>query len=154
TSKAVGGFSNILFSRSTNNGAAWSTEVNLDDPGTAQSTSFSPSIDVDPQTAGSATDDVIYVAWEDNREGSQIYAARSTDAGATFGAAVRASNQAGAAVTGITQDPNVVFVGASSVVVSYQNNAGGGIAHMYAAASIDTGATWQVSDPRLDTGVG
>src|SRR5204863_7169680 len=96
--------SDIMFARSVDGGLTataapvWSTEVILDDPASEVSSSFAPTIDVDPNAASNA-DDRVFVAWQDGREGSQVYMARSVNSGGTFSAAVRASNTAGAAST-------------------------------------------------------
>jgi Notch 1 len=149
-----GGGSDAMFSRSTNNGVTWTVEAIIDDPSAEVSSSFAPVIAVDAKTA-STTDDAIYVAWEDSRDGSQVYASRSLDSGATFGAPIRASSDAGAAVGGTTDEVQIAFLGSSTVAISYQNDAGaGGNPHVYVAASIDEGATWQVDDPVIDAGAG
>ncbi len=146
------GGSDITVSRSTNGATSWSAERILDDPSGEVSASFAPSLAVDPQTA-SAADDRVWVAWEDRREGTQVYVVRSTDSGAAWDAPTRASHQAGLGVSGVTAAPVVVFGGGNAVLVAYENSAGGR-AHVYIASSIDAGTTWQYSDPRLDTGIG
>jgi Notch-like protein len=148
----VGGGSDIVFARSTNNAVSWNAERIVDDPAGEVSSSLDVTIDVDPGTA-SATDDRVFLAWEDTRAGSQIFTARSVDAGASFGAAVRATSSGDAALTGVTRDPALAWAGGDLVVIGYTNDRLG-VARAYAAASIDAGATWQVTDPRLDTGAG
>jgi hypothetical protein len=153
-STLTGGGSDAMFTRSTNNGATWATETILDDPSGEVSSSFAPVIAVDPKTA-SATDDTIYTAWEDSRDGSQVYSSRSVNAGAAFSTPVRASSDAGVSVGGTTDEVQIAFLGSSTVAISYQNDAGaGGIPHVYVAASVDEGVTWQFDDPRLDAGAG
>ncbi|TET24264.1 MAG: hypothetical protein E3J78_01435, partial [Candidatus Cloacimonadota bacterium] len=67
---------NIYFDKSTNGGAAWGTDVRVND-NTAASREW-PSLSLD----GS---DNIYVVWMDNRDGnSNIYFSYSTDGGNTF----------------------------------------------------------------------
>jgi len=149
----TGGGSDIVFARSTTNGASYLAEQIIDDPSGEVSSSRDVTIDVDPVSAASATDDRVFLAWEDTREGSQIYYARSTNAGAVFAAPRRASSSADLAVTGVTRDPALAFVGGDTVLIGYTNDRLG-VAHAYAAASIDVGTTWQVTDPRLDIGVG
>jgi hypothetical protein len=150
-----GGGSDVVFARSTNNGASYSAERILDDPSMEVSSSLRPTIAVDPQVLATATDDRIYVAWEDTREGSQVYFARSLDAGASFAAPVRASNQApGIAVTGVSRFPRIAFVGGDSLVITYENDRGTGIERIYAASSVDAGVSWRIDDTRLDGGTG
>ena len=151
-STGAGGGSDIVFARSTTNGASFATEQIIDDPSAEVSSSLDVSIEIDPMTA-SATDDRVFLAWEDTREGSQIYFARSVDAGATFSAARRASSSGDLALTGVSRDPALAFVGGNTLVIGYTNDRAG-VSHAYAAASIDAGATWQLTDPQLDTGIG
>jgi Notch-like protein len=153
-STAPGGGSDVVFARSTSAGTSWNAETIIDDPASEVSSSFVPVIDVDPATSASNSDDLVYLAWEDRREGAQIYAARSTDAGASFGAAVRASNQGGSTVPGVSTSPRLAFVGGNTVVIAYANTATSGARHIRAAASIDDAVTWQVSDVVVDGGNG
>ena len=65
----------IYFARSTDGGLTWSTSVQANDefPGNC----INPSLDVDD--AGN-----LYVAWENHRNGSNIYFATSSDDGGTW----------------------------------------------------------------------
>ncbi len=154
-STTMGGGADIRFSRSTDDGASWSAERVIDDPGMMLSDSSEATITVDPGTA-SATDDRVFLAWRDTREGTQIYFASSTDSGASFGAAVRASQQAGGPVPGVSDSPRIAYGGSNVVVVAYVNDANGTatFSRVRAAVSIDAGATWQLTDPILDGGGG
>jgi hypothetical protein len=156
-STQTGGGSDIMFSRVVGGGTAanpaWSTEVILDDPSVELSSSFAPTIAVDPGVAATNSDDVVFVAWEDRREGSQVYMARSTNSGGTFSAAVRASNASGAAVSGTIRAPQIAFAGSGVVVVTYEKTLGSAT-HVYAASSIDSGVTWHYTDPQIDGGAG
>ena len=157
-STASGGGSDVMFSRSLDGGnsatanPAWLAEQILDDPASEVSSSFAPTIDVDAQTAAN-NDDRVFVAWEDHREGAQVYMARSLNSGTLFSAAVRASNTAGSAVTGTVTVPKLVFAGSNVLVVAYQKTVAG-VAHVFASSSIDAGVTWLFTDPRIDTGAG
>src|SRR2546426_382381 len=87
--------SDIYFSKSTDLGATWSPNffVNDDAGNRAQS---APDIAVD----GSGT---VYVAWSDSRAmntGPDIYAARSSNGGASFTANVKVNDDAGATYQG------------------------------------------------------
>jgi Neuraminidase (sialidase) len=145
--------SDVMYARSTNGGAAWSTPKSIDDGVTEVSASFTPSLAVDPRTAGTA-DDVIAIAWEDRRQGTQIYASISSDGGATFAAPARASSETGAPITGATSAPQIAAAGSGILAVVYQNQQTNGRPHSFIATSIDTGATWTYTEFRLDGGAG
>jgi hypothetical protein len=143
----------VMFARSTDSGASWSAERVIDDPGTKVSSSFTPVIAVDPRAAGIA-DDLLAIAWEDRRQGTQIYASVSGDGGATFATAQRASSDAGAPTTGQTGTPQIAAAGSGVIVVAYQNQPSGARVRSYVASSIDAGVTWTFSQLRLDGGSG
>ncbi len=148
-----GGGSDAMFARSTTGGASWGAEQIIDDPISEVSSSFTPVIAVDPKTAV-ATDDVVAIAWEDRRQGTQIYTSTSVNGGATFAAPVRATNEVGAPIVGQTSAPQIASSGSGVLSVVYQNQQTGQKPHAYIATSIDTGATWTYTHARLDTGVG
>jgi|GEM_PF-422305 len=148
-----GGGSDVVFVRSLDGGETWSAEAVVDDPVVELSSSFSPDIAIDARTAA-AGDDQVYLAWEDRRQGTQVFVARSTDAGATFGAAVRASSSGGDAIAGVTLRPRIAVVGTNALAVTYQNDMGTEIDHVFATTSSDGGASWDFEHTRLDTGIG
>jgi hypothetical protein len=148
-----GGGSDVVFVRSTTDGASFGAEAILDDPAIETSPSFTPVMAIDPNTAAS-TDDRIFVAWEDRREGTQIYAATSQSSGAAFAAATRVSSDAGAPINGITRRPAIAYVGGDSVAVAYTNDPGTGVERVFVASSVDVGTTWQLTHDRMDTGSG
>ena len=153
-STVAGAGSDVMFVRTTNQGTAWSAERIIDDPSNEVSSSFTPSIAVDPRAAGVA-DDVVAIAWEDRRQGTQIYAARSLDGGATFGAAVRASNETGDPIAGETTVPQIAASGSGVLTVVYQNKLPmAARSHVFIATSIDNGATWTHTHEQLDAGTG
>jgi hypothetical protein len=158
-STVASGGADVLYSRSTNSGTGWSTPVIIDDPAVELSSSFTPTLAVDPVAAGTA-DDVVAIAWEDRRQGTQIFASVSADGGATFSAAQRASSLAGAPITGQTSVPQITAAGSGVLAVVYQNQlpapATGPVPqpHSFIATSIDRGATWTFSAFQLDTGAG
>ncbi len=146
-STTPGGGADVVFVRSTNGGASFGAERILDDPAGEVSASFTPSLAVD------AAGDRVFVAWEDRREGTQIYASASGDGGATFGAAIRASSLGGEPVSGTIREPALVYAGGDTLVVAYVVRAGG-VDRVFATSSVDAGATWQLSHAGLDLGPG
>jgi hypothetical protein len=158
-STVSGGGSDIMFARSIDGGLSttasptWSSEAILDDPSGEVSSSFAPTIDVDPATVGTNSDDRVFVAWQDGREGSQVYLALSVNSGTSFSAAVRASNTNGAAVSGAVSAPQLVYAGSNVVVITYQKVVSS-VAHVFVASSIDAAVTWLWTDQQLDTGAG
>ena len=145
--------SDAMFARSTDGGASWNTERVIDDPVSEVSASFAPSIAVDPRGAG-AGDDVVAIAWEDRRQGTQIFASISSDGGTTFSTPLRASSEAGDPVVGQISVPQIAAAGSGVLAVVYQNQPANGRPHAYVATSIDTGATWTFSEFRADAGAG
>ncbi len=81
---------------------------------------------------------VLYVAWEDRRVGhTDIYAARSTDGGKTWGANVKVN----ADLTTANQlNPSLVYAAGVLYVAWEDHRSGNG--DIYAARSIDAGMTW------------
>ena len=152
-STVAGGGSDVVFSRSLDGGVSWAAETIIDDPAMEVSSSFSPSIAVDPLTTG-ANDDLVAIAWEDRRQGTQVFVSVSATSGATFAAPVRASSTAGAPIAGTTTLPVIAAAGNGVLVVSYQNQLTNQRPHVYTASSIDSGATWTLSQARLDGGAG
>ncbi len=147
------GGSDVLFVRSTNGGVSWSAERIIDDPAVEVSSSFTPTLAVDPKLAGGA-DDFIAIAWEDRRQGTQIFASTSSDGGASFTSPLRASSENGAVITGATSIPVIAAAGNGVLVVAYQNQQTNSRAHVFVASSIDSGATWTLTHTQLDQGIG
>lgn len=148
-----GGGSDVVFARSSNNGMSYAPERILDDPAGEVSSSFTPSIAVDPRVAGPA-DDRIYVAYEDRRQGTQVFVAVSSNGGATFAQAIRASSQNGNPIPGVTRNPRIAYVGSGAAVVAYTNDQGTGIERVFASSSIDGGLSWKLSHDRVNQGTG
>jgi uncharacterized protein (TIGR03382 family) len=148
------GGSDVMFARSLDGGAAWGGEVIIDDPAGELSSSFTPAIAVDPRTAGVA-DDVVAIAWEDRREGTQAYTKFSLNGATSFNAVVRASNLAGDAQPGETTVPQIAAQGSGRFTVVYQNKlTDTAKSHVFATGSIDNGATWTYTAEQADTGTG
>ncbi len=152
-STQAGGGADAMFARSTDGGATWGAEVVIDDPVTEVSSSFTPTIAVDPRAAGTA-DDLVAIAWEDRRQGTQIYASVSGNGGASFAAPVRASNETGDPIAGETTLPELAAAGGGVLAVAYRNKVGAAASHIFVATSIDSGATWTYTHDLLDGGAG
>jgi hypothetical protein len=154
-STTMGGGADIVFARSTNNGASYDPEQIIDDPGMALSDSSEVTIAVDPRDTINASDDRVFLAWTDTRDGTQIYFSSSSNSGASFTGAVRAS-QANGPVPGVSDSPRIAFGGGDAVIIAYVNDANGTATRqrVRAAVSIDAGLTWQISDPVVDGGGG
>ncbi len=141
------------FALSTNAGVNWGTERVLDDPAAEVSASFTPTLAVDPRAAGTA-DDLVAVAWEDRRQGTQVFATVSTNGGTTFSAATRASSNNGGVISGQTSLPRLASAGSGVLAVVYQNQQPNMPPHVFVASSIDSGATWTYTHAQLDGGTG
>ncbi|MGD9347563.1 MAG: sialidase family protein [Candidatus Aminicenantes bacterium] len=139
-----GGF-DIYLNFSTDGGATWqASDIRLDTgdtPGT--NSSFAPQLDV--------SGNYIYVAWEDYRNGgADIYFNYSANGGANWQASdirLDTGDTPGASNSGKAQ---VCNSGSSVYIVWYDFR--DGEADIYFNYSADSGATWQSSDIRLDTG--
>jgi hypothetical protein len=144
--KADGG--DILFARSTNSGTSWSAQVILDDPASEVSSSASPAIAAATVSGANR----VFVAWVDDRSGTEIFVARSTNAGASFAAGVRASSLTNPG-PGVSLEPSLVADGAGRVGVAFTSDRNGFV-DVFAGFSIDGGVTFQPTDIRLDGGSG
>lgn len=145
----TGGGADVMYARSVNGGASWGPEAALDNSGTTVTPSFTPVLAVDPRGAGNA-DDVVAVAWEDRRQGSQIFAAVSTDGGAAFTAPGRVTSVSGGPATGQMSVPQITAAGDGVLAVAYQNQLGTARPHVFIATSVNNGGTWTYSVSRLD----
>ena len=152
-STQAGGGADAMFARSTDGGATWGAEVIIDDPAGEVSSSFTPSISVDARAAGSA-DDLVAIAWEDRRQGTQIYTSVSANGGASFTQPVRASNETGDPIAGETTRPAIIAATGGVLAVAYQNRVGTAFSHVFVATSIDGGASWTYTHDLLDGGAG
>jgi hypothetical protein len=145
--------SDAMFARSTTGGTSWDTERVIDDPLAEVSSSFTPSLAVDPKAAGTA-DDVVAIAWEDRRQGTQIFVSISSDGGASFSTPIRASSDSNDPLVGQTSVPQIAAAGTGVLAVVYQNQQTGARPHVYIATSIDSGVTWTFTAHRIDGGAG
>jgi Notch-like protein len=147
--------SDAMFARSTNSGQTWSAPRVIDDPAGEVSSSFTPTLAIDPRAAGTA-DDVVAIAWEDRRQGSQVFASVSSDGGATFATPIRASADTGDPITGATTVPQITAAGGGVLAIAYQNqqNQASARSHVFVATSIDAGITWTFTSFGADAGAG
>ena len=126
----------IYHKRSTDAGVNWEADTRLTND---TSTSKSPSVAV----SGS----VVHVAWQDTRAGNiQIYYKRSTDAGVSWGADTRLTNN-----TSYSVGPSVAVLGSAIHVVwtDYRD----GNYEIYYKRSTNAGVNWE-ADTRLTNNTG
>ena len=122
----------IYYKRSTDAGVSWGADVRLTNN---SSNSYTPSVAV----SGS----VMHVVWEDTRDGiSEIYYKPSTDAGVSWGADTRLTND-----TAMSEYPSVTVSG-SVVHVVWDDHRDGINGEIYYKRSIDAGVSWG-ADMRL-----
>jgi hypothetical protein len=122
----------IYYKRSSDGGISWGTDVRM----TNNNSSYSASASI--TVSGS----VVHVVWYDNRDGNQeIYYKRSTDAGISWGADVRLTNN-----TGASYFPSVAVSGSVVHVVWIDGRDGNN--EIYCKRSTDAGLSWG-ADTRL-----
>jgi hypothetical protein len=127
----------IYYKRSTDGGTSWGTDTRLTNN---SGQSWYPSVSV----SGSS----VHVVWYDGRDGNdEIYYKRSTDAGLSWGADTRLTNNAA-----ISQRPSVAAAG-SDVHVAWTDFRDGSDAEIYFKRSGDGGANWE-TDTRLTNTIG
>ena len=116
----------IYYKRSTDSGTNWGPDTRL---------STAPIVSELTSIAAIGTN--VHVVWQDDRHGSnkQIYYRLSTDAGATWGAEIHLSDNAGYAAA-----PNVTVSG-SNVHITWQDNRDGNF-EVYYKRSTDGGVNW------------
>jgi Neuraminidase (sialidase) len=125
-SDATSGNTEILFRRSTDNGATWKPIVNLSN---TTGSSSNPNVLV--------SDSAVYVVWEDSTPGaSDVFVLRSTDNGATWKAVKNLSNN-----SGDSNKPQIAVSG-SNVYVTWEDETPGSL-DILLIRSTDNGATWK-----------
>jgi hypothetical protein len=131
--------SEVYFARSTDNGASFSTPVNI---------SNRAGTDIEPVVTGDGTN--VHVFWMDevagepagsgtNTGAGRIFYARSTNNGASFGAAVAIVDQ-----IGYSRVTSAIVSGSQVHLVFYDNRASGAssVGKVFHKMSCDSGASW------------
>jgi hypothetical protein len=122
----AGGDAEILYARSIDNGTSWSAPVNL--------TANSSRPDLDPAIAVDATG--VYVIWNSDINGGDVFFRRSLDNGISWLAVQQLSS-----APGLSRAGNVtVAPGGALHVVYYDDRVG--YTNIYHRQSCDYGATW------------
>ncbi len=134
----------IYFARSSDQGASWSTNAQIDELQSGQTLA-----DIAVDDAG-----IIHVTWADQREGPtpnhrDIYYARSIDGGASWTDHHRINDDAGIAL----QNAPAIAVDSSSNVYLVWSDRRNGNDDIYCARSIDSGLSWG-SNRRVDNDTG
>jgi hypothetical protein len=125
----------IYYKRSIDAGVSWGADVRLTNN---TGSSWEPSVAVSGTT--------VHVAWEDYRDGNrEIYYKRSTDAGVSWGADTRLTNN-----SSYSKYPSVTVSG-SVVHVVWQDNRDGNY-EIYYKRSTDAGISWG-ADTRLTNNI-
>ncbi|MBI5116585.1 exo-alpha-sialidase [Candidatus Poribacteria bacterium] len=138
------GATDIYFNCSSDYGATWApNDRRLDMDGAGASSAYSPQISCD-------SDGHVYVVWYDNRNGQyDIFFYRSSDFGATWASGnMRLDTDAPGSHTSI--GPSISSDSSGHVYVAWHDNRNGQN-DIYFNHSSDYGATWAVTDTRLDT---
>ena len=131
----------VYFSRSTDNGASWSTPVQLSTP---MGTTF---VAATPRVAASGNR--VYVVWRDNRSGAlDVYMRRSTNGGSTFQPEQRV-DVGDAAGSSVSTSPDVAAEG-DNVYFVWVDDRDGGSLDIWMNRSIDAGATLLGAAVKLD----
>ncbi len=128
----------IYFSKSTDGGTTWSTNVKVSDDNPTHP--GYPSLDVDAYGN-------IYVAWEDDRSGVNIYFAMSTDGGETWtnpNVKVNDSTPTG------HYNPSLAADDSGNIYVTWSDERYD-ISDIYFAMSTDKGSTWTTPNVRVNS---
>ena len=134
----------IYFSKSTDGGATFGANVRVDDSGSLYRVQIDPSIAVDDSGD-------IYIAWHDYRRRSHdIYFAKSTDGGATFGTNVRVDSSP---LQSFQLNPSLALDAGGNIYVSWHDKRNGNF-DIYFTKSTDGGASFGANNTRVDdTGI-
>jgi hypothetical protein len=140
------GRGDIVFVRSTNNGAAFGAEQVIDDPAVELSSSGLPQI----AAVAIGGENRVYVSWIDDRDGLEVFVARSTNGGGSFGAPARASSVTNP-TPGISGQHRILADASGRIAISFTSTRSGS-EDVFVAFSLDAGVTWQPTDVRADGG--
>jgi hypothetical protein len=137
----------VVFVRSIDNGTTFGVEANIDDMGMLASYGS-----VGPQIAAVTvgSERRVYITWQDTRQGTEIFASRSTNGGLTFEAVRRVSSVSNP-TPGVSREQRLAADAQNRVVVVYTSTRGG-LRDIFLGYSIDGGQFWQPADIRLDQG--
>ena len=137
----------VVFVRSIDNGATFGAEANIDDMGMLASYGS-----VGPQIAAVTvgSERRVYITWQDTRQGTEIFASRSTNGGLAFEAVKRVSSVSNPP-PGVSREQRLAADAQNRVVVVYTSTRGG-LRDIFLGYSIDGGQFWQPADIRLDQG--
>jgi hypothetical protein len=130
----------IYCKSSTDAGGSWGADTRLTN---STGDSYFPSVSISGM--------FVNVVWQDNRDGNlEIYHKRSQDAGLSWGADMRLTNN-----TALSHNPSVVVFAAAPVIAVHVvwNDNRDGNDEIYYKNSIDGGNTWS-SDTRLTNSTG
>jgi len=133
----------IYFAKSADGGATFGPNIRVDDSGTAYRDQFDPRVVVDKE-------ENIYVIWHDYRHRDHdIYFAKSTDGGDSFGANVRVDDTAFS--TSFQLDPAIALDRGGNIYTAWHDKRNGNY-DIYFAKSTDGGATFGSNIRVDDTG--
>lgn len=131
----------IFFSASADGGETWTAPVPVNNAVPRMAVRLNPDLALDQNGH-------LYVAWQDNRNGNNdIFVARSTDGGQTWGDDVRVNDDTGAAAQ---SQPSLV-AGAEGRLHLAWHDMRTGIPAIFAASSSDGGQTWS-ANMQVDAG--
>jgi len=144
-------FINFLFARSTDGGASFEPSYYINDVSAQDTAACEAMTALCVDAAGN-----IYAAWSDGRRingNGDIYFAKSTDSGVSFGTNVPVNDTTGPAVDSIQYNPAIAVKGVDTVYVVWCDCRHGGNDNkaVYFARSTDGGTGFDTDVPVSDT---
>lgn len=129
----------IYYSRSTDEGASWSSSTRIDS-GISGANSHTPSIAID--RTGGAFDNRIYVAWQESSMagGIHIFVAHSFNSGLTWSAPVRADT---APQDTMCREPDVAVDSSGNVYIAWFDRRAPSYNHIFVSKSTDGGFNFE-----------
>ncbi len=131
-----GGDPDIRIARSTNGGSGFGASRAVDDAGSGHQDNAEVTVGLNGH---------VYVVWEDRRNGDDdIYFARSTDNGTSFGTNVKINDDAG---TSVQNKPDIEVAKDGKLAVAWEDARQMGLNNfdIYSARSADGGGTWSTN---------